>query len=105
MKEVIIKRANGELTATLSCEIDHHTAKAVREEIDRELSAAMPSKLILDFGAVSFMDSSGIGLILGRARRTEPAGTVIEIVGLSPALVRLVRMSGIEKIRSIKIKA
>lgn len=104
MKEIKIKRENKELRAELLCEIDHHTAKTVREEIDREMLSSVPERLILDFSGVTFMDSSGIGLILGRVAKAEPYGIFIEVVGLSPSLLKLVRMSGIEKIRSIKIK-
>lgn len=57
------------LVAYLSGEIDHHSAQKLRMEIDARLQTQMPDTLTLDLGDVSFMDSSGIGLILGRARR------------------------------------
>ena len=57
------------LVAYLSGEIDHHSAQQLRMEIDAQLQNALPRTLTLDFAGVSFMDSSGIGLILGRARR------------------------------------
>ena len=55
------------LTAFLSGEIDHHSAKTIREEIDLAVSEQIPKELWLDFRDVSFMDSSGIGLVMGRA--------------------------------------
>lgn len=57
------------LVAYLSGEIDHHSAQQLRMEIDAQLQNTLPQTLTLDFAGVSFMDSSGIGLILGRARR------------------------------------
>lgn len=59
------------LLAFLSGEIDHHTAQRMRLEIDTQVQSMMPQVLTMDFTGVGFMDSSGIGLILGRARRME----------------------------------
>ena len=103
MKEAIIKKEGGDITVSLLCEIDHHSAKTVREAIDREIAAGGFSRLILDFSGVSFMDSSGIGLILGRAERAAEAGASVAVEGASRTILRLLRMSGIEKHKSIKI--
>ena len=54
------------VTAFLDGEIDHHTASVIRNEIDAAVEKNMPTLLVLDFRDVSFMDSSGIGLVLGR---------------------------------------
>ena len=69
----IIKR-NGGITAVISGEIGHFEASGIRIRIDAELERLMPSMLILDMSGVSFMDSSGIGLILGRQRIMESFG-------------------------------
>ena len=62
-------RTNGEtVTAYLSGELDHHSAKEMREAIDNAVELNMPSRLVLNFKNVSFMDSSGIGLVMGRYR-------------------------------------
>ena len=66
MTQVTLKQDGKTLTALLSGEIDHHWAAILREKIDERAAAAAPAILILDFSAVTFMDSSGIGLILGR---------------------------------------
>ena len=64
--------AKGELlTVMLEGEIDHHTAKTIREQIDEAIEFNMPSLLILDFGRVSFMDRSGIELVMGRYRKLQ----------------------------------
>lgn len=71
MAKVCFNSAGDLLAAYLSGEIDHHSAQMLRRLIDAEISARMPSQLVLDFGDVSFMDSSGIGLILGRAKQMQ----------------------------------
>ena len=58
----------GVLTARLSGEIDHHSAREMREAIDDTAQKVKPACLRLDFSQVPFMDSSGIGLVLGRVR-------------------------------------
>ena len=76
----IIKR-NGGITAVISGEIGHFEASGIRIRIDAELERLMPSMLILDMSGVSFMDSSGIGLILGRQR------IIIQVAGLSRLII------------------
>ena len=64
---VELKQEEHRLTALLSGELDHHAAKEMRETIDFAVREALPETLILYFTKVTFMDSSGIGLILGRS--------------------------------------
>ena len=89
------------LTAYLSGEIDHHSAKAEREEIDAMLFRTKPTRLVLDFSEVKFMDSSGIGLIIGRADVCTAIGCRVRITGLSKSLKKLLRLAGIEKMKFI----
>ncbi len=91
------------LTAHLLNEIDHHSASGLREEIDKMLFLLRPDTLVLDFSAVRFMDSSGIGLIIGRSELLRELGAHLGLTGLGPGLLRLVKLSGIEKIRNISI--
>ena len=62
------------ITAYLSGEIDHHIAAGLRREIDGPVMADPPPLLVLDFGGVTFMDSSGIGLIMGRYKLMQESG-------------------------------
>ena len=80
------------LCARLSGEIDHHTARGVREKIDGEFFARLPSALQLDFSSVSFMDSSAIALIIGRRELVIKYGGVLRLSGLSTAHRRLVSL-------------
>ena len=92
------------LTAYLSGDIDHHTAKGIREEIDNEIDASKPSLLILDFGEVTFMDSSGIGLVMGRFRKMQSVEGEIQIINTPLYIAKVMRISGIEKLAKISNK-
>ena len=104
MKEVEIIAHQGELVAKIICDIDHHTAKAVRECIDAELRCIMPKQLIMDFSEVDFMDSSGIGLILGRVSELDKIGATLLVRGLSEYHTMILRMAGIEKIKGVELR-
>ena len=79
------------------------SARPIRERIDKALFEKKPELLVLDFSEVRFMDSSGIGLIIGRSEVCEAIGAHVRLVALSPLLSRLVRLSGIEKIKNLSI--
>ena len=83
MAKICFVPAGGTLAAYLSGEIDHHAAQGLRREID----ARMPEFLTLDFSGVTFMDSSGVGLILGRGRYMSSLGGRLTVQN-PPASVR-----------------
>lgn len=96
-------QASGEVvTAYLTGEIDHHSAKPIREEIDAAIEFNMPSLLILDFGGVTFMDSSGIGLVMGRFRNLQKNGATLSITSLPPNIYKVMKLSGIERLAKIE---
>ncbi len=102
-EEVVFLLHEDMLVAMLQCELDHHTAKRIRELIDREVFRVKPRCLMLDFSGVSFMDSSGVGLILGRVESASANGATVRLSGLSASLMKLVRLSGIERIKNLSI--
>lgn len=105
MKEDIAFLKDGRsLVARLCCEIDHHTCRFLRERIDSTLFEMKPEVLILDFSDVKFMDSSGLGLILGRVEKAAALGARLEAIGLSESLYKLVRLSGIERVKNLSVK-
>ncbi|MBE6846080.1 MAG: STAS domain-containing protein [Ruminococcus sp.] len=89
------------IIAYLSGEIDHHSALLLRQEIDLAVRENNPSELILDFSEVSFMDSSGIGLVMGRYRVMNESGGTVTIHNPSPNIKKVMKLSGIEKLASI----
>ena len=91
------------LTLCPSGEIDHHTAKAIREEADAAIRRTRPGVIVIDFSAVSFMDSSGIGLILGRKNLADEIGAEIVLTGLSARLLRMIELSGVLRLSGIRL--
>lgn len=73
----------------------------MRREIDRRLRVDKPSVLRLDFRGVSFMDSSGVGLVLGRYRLLRTWGATLELSGMSGSVQRIMRLSGVERIACV----
>lgn len=84
------------VSAFLSGEIDHHNAKALRAKIDQTVEQTLPRLLRLDFGGVEFMDSSGIGLILGRYRLIQDLQGRLELCSLPDHIARVVHLAGID---------
>lgn len=84
------------ITVKLSGEIDHHTASPIREKIDTELLKNRPTELILDFSEVTFMDSSGVGLVLGRYKTAMSINCKTAVSGLKPRDKRILMMSGMQ---------
>lgn len=79
-------------------EIDHHTTEKIRRKIDNEITRYMPRKVILDFNKVSFMDSAGIGMIIGRYKMMKMLGGSLEIKNVNDSAKKILEMSGIMKI-------
>lgn len=98
---VKIESENRTVVAYLEGEIDHHTAPEMRAAIDEAIEKNMPSCLVLDFGGVGFMDSSGIGLIMGRYKAARKYGGEVHIMNASPQLAKVMRISGIKKLAKI----
>ena len=96
--------SDGILTAFVQGEIDHHSAVGIRTEIDRRIQKDKPDILRLDYSNVTFMDSSGIGLIMGRYKLMSAYSRQIEVVNVPLNMARVVRLSGIEKLVKITVK-
>ncbi len=90
------------LIAKISGEIDHHTASEMREILDREIDMNNIKNLVLDFKNVTFMDSSGIGVIVGRFKRIDALGGKMLIIRPTPQVDKILEISGIKKILTCK---
>ena len=90
------------LTARLLGEIDDHQAREMREAIDGTAARVRPAVIRLDFSGVPFMDSSGIGLIIGRYKQLRLWGGRLVLTGMSPRIEMLVRLSGADKLTEIE---
>lgn len=88
------------LTVQMTGELDHFCAQSVRRELDALLQDPSIRTLILDFGALTFMDSSGIGVILGRYRILRDRGGRVGVIRMNPHIARIFHMSGMDRIIS-----
>ena len=82
-------------------EIDHHSSGKIRKRLDYEIQRFMPKKVIFDFQKVFFMDSAGIGLVIGRYKITSMYGGILEINNVRPKIKKVFEMSGIHKIVAV----
>ena len=85
-------------------EIDHHSASLIRASIDDAIIHKHPSLLILDFSGVTFMDSSGIGLVMGRYKLMKTVQGRIRVENLSPGAYKVMVLAGLEKLGEIRQK-
>ncbi len=99
---VEIRTSGSAVTAYLYGELDHHTAREMREAIDRAVDLNMPALLVLDFSNISFMDSSGIGLVMGRYRNLAKTGARLHIAGASPQIYKVMKLAGIERLATLE---
>ena len=91
------------LMVEITEEIDHHETDKIRRKIDNEITRYMPRKTVLDFNRVSFMDSAGIGMIIGRYKMMKLIGGELEIENVRDNVQRILEMSGIMKIIKCRI--
>lgn len=84
------------LVVKIEGEIDHHTAPMLREKVDRELNSKNIVNLVLDFDGVSFMDSSGIGVIAGRYKEIHARGGKVMIIRVKPQVDKILELSGMK---------
>ena len=86
------------LIVSLCGEIDHHSAASVRREIDESMNAFRAKNLILDYSAVSFMDSSGIGLVMGRFREIQLTGGTVRALHANERVRKILKISGVSRV-------
>ena len=86
------------LILKITDEIDDHNVQNIRRKADYEIERYMPKKIIFDFDCVTFMDSAGIGLIIGRYKFANMIGAKLELSNLTQSVRRIFDMSGILKL-------
>jgi len=91
----VLEHTGDRLTALLTGEIDHHTAGKIRDEIDAAIEFHRPACLVIDFGGVSFMDSSGIGLVMGRYKLMKSIGGTVRVENTPKPLRKVMKLSGL----------
>lgn len=89
-KKAILVKVDGEL--------DHHLAARIKEEADNIMRSSNAINVIFDFSQLTFMDSSGIGVIMGRYKKARTLGGRVIACGVNAQILRIMEMSGIDKI-------
>lgn len=96
MSEVNVE--NGRLTVFVPAELDDHSAGRIREQVDKVLDSEWIRTLIFDFKDTAFMDSSGIGMILGRYKKISYSGGKVEAVHMNDRIRRMLVLSGLYQV-------
>ena len=86
------------LVFKITDEIDDHSVQMIRRKADYEIERYMPKRIIFDFDSVTFMDSAGIGFIIGRYKFAKMLGAKLEISNLTQSVKKIFEMSGILKL-------
>lgn len=86
------------LKIKLRGEIDHHSAVSVRSSIDGLIRSRQPRELIIDMSAVDFMDSSGLGLIMGRYAIMKELGGMVSVADPNKSIEKIMGLAGMERI-------
>lgn len=101
---VRIEKNKNVTTAFLSGEIDHHNAAYIRDKIDMTVTKLMPKELCLDFMSVTFMDSSGIGLVMGRYRLMQSLGGRVKVKNVNEQTMKVMKLAGLDMLAKIDCK-
>ena len=91
---------NRMLTVALSGDIDHHRVKGLVQDLEREIDEVLPRQLIVDCAGITFMDSSGIAVLLRLWQRMEELAGTIQVTGLPDQPARVLRAAGLQRLHS-----
>ncbi len=92
------KERNGTLIVYMSGELDHHSAEESRIRIDNKIDELGVHNILFDFGGVNFMDSSGIGVVIGRYKKVVDFGGKAGITNMSPVIKKIFEIGGLFKL-------
>ena len=95
--EMKYKAENRQLTITLTGELYNHAAKGLMEAIDRCMEQNLPVKTLLDLGGLTFMDSSGIAVVLRAKRRMEALAGALVVVNIPRQAARVLETAGLDR--------
>ena len=89
------------VTLMITGELDHHTLRDISRELGQIIDIYLPKRLVFDMSAVRFMDSSGIGIIMGRYRKIACFGGQIYAIHADRQIRRIIGISGLKKVLHI----
>ena len=96
--ESFYQKEDKRLIFEINEDIDECVVQKIRRKLDNEIERYMPQEVIFDFNKVSFMDSAGIGLIIGRYKLVDMLGGKVEVTNLTTPVRKIFEMSGVLKI-------
>ena len=96
--EMQYKAENRQLTITLTGELDHHAAKGLMDSIDRCIEQSLPTKTLLDLGGLTFMDSSGIAVLLRALRQMQQIGGTLRVTDIPAQPRRVLDAAGVGRL-------
>ena len=99
---VEFNKEDKKLIFKLTEDIDQHTVERVRRKMDNEIKGYIPRKVVFDFSNISFMDSAGIGMVLGRYKLAKMLNGNLEIINVNRSMKKIFDMSGVSRIIDIK---
>ncbi len=100
--EIRCKTVQDTTVAYLCGEIDHHNAMTARAALDEMIESAQPVRFGIDLSGVTFCDSSGLGLVMGRMRKCQSVGSSMFVQNPSPAARRMLEIAGMDRILKIE---
>ena len=95
--EVRSAQTENSMTVALIGELDHHAAREALQRLEHALDAGMPMHLALDFSRVTFMDSSGIAVVLRAYRRMAEQGGTLKLRSVSPQAKKVFHAAGLDR--------
>ncbi len=90
------------LIASIYGEIDHHSAKELMKELDRQIDRIMPLRLVMDCSGITFMDSSGIAILLRVYHRMKSLSGETTIIGVPPQPAKVLKAAGLQRLMGIQ---
>ena len=99
---MIIDKQNGAIVVSIRGEVDHHSARTIMENIDQTISSQLPMKLVLDLSSVTFMDSSGIAVLLRALRQMNQLGGNLRVTGIPPQPRKVLDAAGIGRLITLE---
>lgn len=98
MEQFTMERNGSQMTVHISQELDHHIAAQVSRMVDMQIEKGSIRTLVFDFSGITFMDSSGIGMVMGRHRKMNFLGGCTFVTGIGKNVDRIFQMSGLYRI-------
>lgn len=96
--EIAFKKKNKTILIRVVGEIDHHTAKELRIKTENALSQMGGTNILFDFSDVTFMDSSGIGMLIGRYKQVQALGGRLAILSANKTVTEIILLSGVNQL-------